>query len=244
MGWIAGAQESVDPFLWLEDVKGEKQLAWAEERNTESVGELSESEGFRTLQDRLRGILDSDEKIPYVRKTGDLYYNFWRDAKNPRGIWRRTTLEEFRKPEPDWEVVIDLDVLAKEEGENWVWHGSSVLHPEGRLCLVSLSRGGADADVKREFDLETKQFVEDGFAVPEAKSQVSWRDADSLFVGTDFGPGSMTTSGYPRIVKEWTRGTALKDAVTVFEGKEEDMGNLAMVASRRGPRRRRGSLSG
>lgn len=212
-----------DPFLWLEDVTGEKQLAWAKQRNSESMAELTASSEFESLQGRLRGILDSDEKIPYVSRIGNQYYNFWRDGEHPRGLWRRASLEEYRKADPEWEVVIDLDALSATEGENWVWHGADVLVPGDRLCVISLSRGGADADVKREFDLTTKQFVEGGFFLPEAKSQFAWRGEDSVFVATDFGPGSMTSSGYPRIVKRWERGQQLADAVTVFEGRPEDM---------------------
>ena len=168
-------------------------------------------------------ILDSKERIPYVAKHGHYYYNFWRDEKNVRGLWRRTTLDEYRKPEPDWEVVLDLDKLAAQEKENWVWKGYAPLYPTYDRCLVFLSRGGADATVAREFDLATKAFVPDGFYLPEAKSDVSWRDRDTLYVGTDFGPGSLTTSGYPRIIKEWKRGTPLSQARQVFEGKPEDV---------------------
>ena len=157
-------------------------------------------------------ILDSDARIPAIQKIGPYYYNFWRDAKNPRGLWRRTTLDEYRKAKPDWEIVLDLDALGKEEKENWVWHGAQALKPEYKLALVSLSRGGADASVVREFDLTTKSFVKDGYSLPEAKSQMSWRGPDSVFVGTNFGPGSLTKSGYPRIVKEWKRGTPLAEA--------------------------------
>jgi prolyl oligopeptidase len=222
-GGMLGAQETVDPHLWLEDVTAEGSLAWARQQNAESVSELAESDEFLALQERLRGILDSNEKIPYVRRLGGMYYNFWRDADHPRGLWRRTTLESYRSEDPEWEVVIDLDALAESEGENWVWHGAQVLEPEDRLCIVALSRGGADADVKREFDLTTKQFIRDGFSLPEAKSRISWRGPDSLFVATDFGPDSLTTSGYPRIIKQWTRGTSLEEAETVFEGEAEDM---------------------
>ena len=220
----ARGQEMDDPYRWLEEVTSEKALSWAEQQNAESTGELAATPEFQALKDRLRSILDSDRKIPYVNEIGGLYYNFWRDAEHPRGLWRRTTLEEYRKESPDWEIVIDLDALAEAEGENWVWHGADVLEPDDTRCLVGLSRGGADADVKREFDLEAKRFVEDGFALPEAKSQTTWRGPDALFVGTDFGPGSLTTSGYPRIVKDWKRGTPLDDAVTVYEGKPDDMG--------------------
>jgi prolyl oligopeptidase len=213
-----------DPFQWLEEVLGQRPMSWVKERNAESTGELTRSERFRALEGRIREILDSNARIPMIDKEGRNYYNFWRDAKNPRGLWRRTTLEEYRKARPDWEVVLDLDDLARQEHENWVWHGADVLKPDHRRALISLSRGGADAAIVREFDLEAKSFIKDGYSLPEAKSRVSWRDADSVFVGTDFGPGSLTTSGYPRVVKEWRRGTPLSEAAVVFEGRTQDMG--------------------
>ena len=220
---VADRTDREDPYLWLEDVTGEKPLEWVRERNGESVAALAESKGFAGLEQRLLAILDSKEKIPFVAKIGDRYYNFWRDAEHPKGVWRRTTLEEYAKPEPAWETVLDVDALAAAEGENWVWHGTEVLEPEDRLVLVRLSRGGADADVVREFDLVTKAFVPGGFALPEAKTRVAWRDRETLFVATDFGPGSLTASGYPRTVREWRRGTALAEAPIVFEGKPDDM---------------------
>jgi len=211
-----------DPYLWLEDVTAEKSLEWVHARNAESTAELT-GESFEALRARLLTILDSEDKIPYVRKIGAHYYNLWTDAANPRGLWRRTTPAEYAKAEPAWETVLDLDALGKAEGESWVWHGATVLEPEARLCLLSLSRGGSDADVVREFDLETKAFVEGGFSLPEAKSSVAWRDRDSLYVGTDFGPGSMTESGYPRLARLWKRGTPLSEAEPVFEGRAEDV---------------------
>ena len=219
----APAADATDPYLWLEDVTGDAALKWVRERNAASTQALAETEAFKALDARLLKILDSDARIPYVEKMGGHYYNFWRDAQNPRGLWRRTTLAEYRKAEPAWETVIDLDALGKADGENWVWHGADCLKPDYRLCLVSLSRGGADADVVREFDLSKKAFVKDGFSLPEAKSSVGWIDADTLFVGTDFGAGSMTESGYPRIVKDWKRGTPLAQARVVYEGKADDV---------------------
>jgi prolyl oligopeptidase len=216
-----------DPNIWLEDVTAEKALSWVKDRNAESTGELTELDGFKDLEARLLSILDSDDRIPYVGKMGPYYYNFWRDAAHKRGLWRRTTLDEYKKAEPKWETILDLDALAAAEKENWVWHGADCLKPEYKHCLVSLSRGGADADVTREFDLATKSFVKDGYFLPEAKGGASWRNADSLFVSTDFGPGSLTDSGYPRIVKEWKRGTPLAEAVTVFEGQPEDVSVFA-----------------
>ena len=175
-----------DRFLWLEDVTGEKSLDWARARNAESAKVLVTPEEA-ALEKRLLDILDSKERIPDVNKLGPYYYNFWRDAKNPRGIWRRTTLDEYRKPEPAWQTVIDVDALGAAEKESWVWHGANCLRPGYKRCLVSLSRGGADASVHREFDLEHLAFLKDGFFLPEAKSQVDWVDENTLFVGTNFG---------------------------------------------------------
>ncbi|MBI3860447.1 MAG: S9 family peptidase [Planctomycetia bacterium] len=220
---VVSGDEAGDPFVWLEEVTGEKPLSWVKERNAESQAELTGTPEFQELNDRLLKILDSDARIPFVSKAGDYYYNFWRDAKNKRGLWRRTTLAEYRKAKPAWETVLDLDELAKEENENWVWKGNSFLKPSYDRCLLSLSRGGADATVTREFDVSTKSFVKDGFYLKEAKTRIGWRDIDSLFVASDFGPGSLTQSGYPRIVREWRRGTPVADAQQVFEGQPEDV---------------------
>jgi prolyl oligopeptidase len=212
----------VDPHLWLEDVTAEPALAWAREHNAKSQGELVDEE-FRQLEQRLKAQFDSQAKIPFVQKIGEHYYNLWTDAQNPRGLWRRTTLEEYEKSAPMWETVLDVDALGKAEGQSWVWHGADVLEPEDRLCLISLSPGGSDADVVREFDLVEKRFVEGGFSLPEAKSNVTWRDRDHLWVGTDFGPDSLTDSGYPRTVRLWKRGTPLASAPVLFEGEKADV---------------------
>ncbi len=217
-----------DPFLWLEDVEGEKALDWVRAQNAASKDSLESLEGFGQLRDDLRAILDSNDKIPFVREMGGYLYNFWQDANNPRGLWRRTTLESYRTASPQWELILDLDALNKAEGENWVWAGSNCLRPEYTRCLLSLSRGGADANVTREFDIASKSFVEGGFFRPEAKGGVSWIDSDTLFVYTDFGDGSMTSSGYPRIAKRWKRGTELASAETVYEGQADDMYIAAM----------------
>jgi prolyl oligopeptidase len=212
-----------DPHLWLEEVASSAALDWVRERNAESEQALTAQPGYAALRTRLKTILDSKERIPYVGRHNGLFYNFWRDADYPRGIWRRTTLDEYRKPEPQWETVLDLDGLARDEDENWVWAGVSTLKPDGMRALVSLSRGGGDAHVVREFDMASLQFVADGFTLPEAKSSYAWIDRDTLFVATDFGEGSMTSSGYPRIVKEWRRGTPLAAATTVYEAQPDDL---------------------
>lgn len=212
-----------DPYQWLEDVLGDEALTWVRERNAETSAELAESDRFTALRGEIREVLDADDRIPYPVRRGEHLYNFWRDAAHPRGLWRRTTLASYRTAEPAWEIVLDVDALGAAEDENWVWHGAQVLRPGYRRALVSLSRGGADASVIREFDLVDKAFVADGFTLPEAKSSVGWIDLDRIYVGTDLGEGTLTASGYPRLVKEWRRGTPLSEAVTVFEGKHEDV---------------------
>jgi prolyl oligopeptidase len=212
-----------DPFLWLEEVEGEKALAWVERFNDRSQAELEAVPVFDEIRAENLAIYDSKDRIPMVAIQGPFLYNFWQDADHVRGIWRRTSLEQYRTANPAWETVLDIDALAEAEGENWVWKGASCLYPDYRLCMVGLSRGGADATVRREFDAFAKRFVEDGFSLPEAKSRVSWRDENTLWVGTDFGEGSLTTSGYPRFVKLWSRGTSLENANTVFEGSVDDV---------------------
>ena len=212
-----------DPYLWLEENDSAKAMDWVKARNAETVNKYASSSQFNAMSDQILEVMDSKEKIPYVSKMGSFYYNFWRDKSHSRGLWRRATLDEYRKDHTKWETVIDLDALATEEKENWVWEGADCLRPDFRHCLIALSRGGADASVQREFDLKTKTFVKDGFNLPEAKSQTAWIDKDRVYVGTDFGPGSMTKSSYPRIVKEWKRGTPLSSADTVYEGKDDDL---------------------
>lgn len=212
-----------DPYLWLEDVTGEKAIEWVKARNAKSQAKMEADPQFNSLREDLLAILDSDARIPFVSKQGDFYYNFWRDKKNERGLWRRTTLEQYKKAQPEWEVILDLDALGKAENENWVWKGANLLRPDYKRALITLSRGGADADVTREFDMDKKEFIKDGFSRPEAKGGMSWIDKDNVFVMTDFGPGSMTESGYPRIAKKWKRGTPLESAEIVYEGKSEDM---------------------
>ena len=217
-----------DPYAWLEDVQGETSLAWVKARNAKAEAEIAGSPAFKQLEADIRAILDSDAKIPGVEKIGEYYYNFWKDKQHERGVWRRTTLAEYRKPDPQWETVLDLDALNKAENAKWVWHGADCLRPKYERCLIALSPGGSDADVTREFDLTTKQFVQDGFFRPEAKGGLSWIDEDTVYVFTDFGPGTLTSSGYPNIVKEWKRGTPLSAAKTVYEGKPGDMYIAAM----------------
>jgi len=226
-----------DPNVWLEDILGEKQLEWVEQRNAEciaAVGDPKETPAYKRILD----ILDSKEKIPYLRRIGNdgWYYNFWRDETHVQGIWRKTTLESYRSAEPEWQTVIDLDALPPptvDTASTWVWHNYSLLDegPQGAWdrALVSLSPGGSDADTTREFDLVTQTFIapeDGGFAMPKpAKTRISYRSRDEVLVGTDFDDdgSTLTDSGYPRVVKSWRRGTPISEAVTVFEGEQTDV---------------------
>jgi len=219
----------IDPNLWLEEVQGDKALAWVRERNAVSTALLQAQPLFADNRAKVLEVLNNRDQIPRVTRRGDYLYNFWRDAKNPRGLWRRTHLEEYRKVQPKWDVLIDLDALGKAENENWVWGGSDCLAPDYNRCLISVSRGGADAKVTREFDIAKREFVKDGFYLPEAKSQLDWVDINTVYVGTDFGPGSMTRSGYARIIKRWKRGTPISEAQFVYEAKESDVAAFATV---------------
>ena len=226
-----------DPFLWLEDVLGERALAWVRDRNAHSQALLQARPEYEPIRAGLLEVMNAKARIPQVTRRGDFFYNLWQDENRKRGLWRRTSLDEYRKPEPAWESVLDLDALAEAEGENWVWGGAIGLPPAYTRVLISLSRGGADAAVLREFDTVAKTFVDGGFALAEAKSDVDWIDADTLYVGTDFGPGSMTSSGYPRVVKRWSRGTPLGTATTVYEAEADDMAAHVSVDSTPGHER-------
>lgn len=221
MSPTAGAED--DPYLWLEEVEGEEALAWVEERSAQDTAEIKAHPSFEPIHQQLLEIYNSEDRIPTVTMRGEHLYNFWRDAEHVRGIWRRTTLDSYLTDTPDWETLIDVDALAEAEDENWVWKGAQGLPPDYDRYLVNLSRGGGDATVVREFDAGSQDWVEDGFFVPEAKSSVSWKDRDTVWIGTDFGEGSLTDSGYARISKEWARGTSLEEARTVFEGEKEDV---------------------
>ena len=212
-----------DPFLWLEEISGTRSLDWVKQQNAVTTKQFVDNAEFARTRDSILEVLDSDARIPYVQRMGNELYNFWRDKTYPRGIWRRTTLEEYRKAEPKWEVLLDIDALNEAEGKRWVFKEVECLKPDYERCLISLSPDGGDATVVREFSIPHKAFVEDGFELPVAKSEVRWIDRDTVYVGTDFGPGSMTRSSYPRIVKEWKRGTPLSAARTIHEGKPSDL---------------------
>lgn len=223
LGTVALAADPADPYLWLEDIHSPRALEQVTKWNAAADAVLRAAPTFEPDRARARTILDNPAQIALPNEVmGQRVVNLWRDAAHPRGLWRSTTLASYRRGQPQWQTLIDVDALGKSEGKSWVWHGAQCLAPKYRRCLVSLSPGGSDADVVREWDMATQSFVSGGFALPEAKSNVAWQDADTLLVATDFGPGTMTDSGYPRLVKRWRRGTPLASAVTVAEGKQAD----------------------
>ncbi|MBT0671164.1 S9 family peptidase [Novosphingobium profundi] len=220
----ATAAAATDPLLWLEDIHGARALAQVESWNAATEKALEAMPSYESDHARALAILEDDSKIAEpAHVLGDVVTNLWRDKDHPRGLWRQASLASYLAGKPAWQTLIDVDALGKQEGKSWVWHGADCLAPTYTRCLVSLSPGGSDADVVREWDRTTRQFVKGGFTLPEAKSGATWVDADTLLVNTDFGEGSLTTSGYARVVKLWSRGTPLSSATTLKEGKVTDM---------------------
>ncbi|HXT00458.1 MAG TPA: prolyl oligopeptidase family serine peptidase [Elusimicrobiota bacterium] len=232
LGSAAVADDAPDPRRWLEDIDSPRSLDWVKARDEKTLKELQADPRWKQVEADARAVVTATDRIPAPELRGRWIYNLWQDPKSVRGLWRRTSPEEYRKPKPRWETVLDLDALAKKEKENWVWKGADCLQPEQTRCLLTLSRGGGDASVVREFDSQNKRFVHDGFELAEAKSDVAWLDADDILVGTNFGPGTLTKSGYPRVLKLWKRGAPLSAARTLYEGREEDVSVSPWVARR------------
>lgn len=216
--------DATDPYLWLEEVDGARAMEWVKAHNERSLGILQGDPRYEPLHQQALAIVQSKDRIPAPGFNHDgSITNFWQDAEHVRGVWRKTTLESYRTDAPQWETVLDFDALATAEGKNWVYKGSSCLPPEERLCLVSLSDGGKDAVVVREFDSVSRTFVDGGFNLPESKGGADWIDADTLLIARDFGPGTMTTSGYPMMVKRLKRGQTVDQAETIFTGQPSDV---------------------
>ena len=228
------AAAAFDPasHLWLEEVEGQEALAWVTAQNERTLAELEADPRYAGFEAEALEVLNSSERIPYGSVRDGYVYNFWQDETNVRGLWRRTPLESYGQASPAWETIIDFDKLAADEGANWVYKGANCLRPEEGgewRCLVSLSDGGKDAVINREFNLATKSFVEGGFVTPEAKQGLAWAGPDTLLVATDWGDGTVTQSGYPFIVKRWQRGTPLESAEELLRGAETDVGVWPMA---------------
>ena len=223
---------NLDPYLWLEEVEGKKSLAWVEEQNEETFTRYTQTNAFKEKYERIKKELNDDERIPSAYYQNGEMYNFWRDEKNVRGVWRKTSFKSYLKDEPIWEDILDIDQLANDEGINWLYKGADCLAPEYKRCLIRLSDGGTDAVTIREFDLEEKKFVKDGFNTYPSKQNASWVNEDQILIGADFGEGSMNESGYPMQVKLWNRGESLEEAKIFFSGSYEKIFNFPFVSIR------------
>ncbi len=220
-----------DPYLWMEDVLGEKALDWVRTENARTLSVLEPDPRFQQVEERALGIYNATDKIVYADRYGNEMHDLWRDEKNVRGVWRKTSVEAYAAGNPIWETVLDIDALAEHENRNWVYKGRTCLMSAGR-CLVSLSDGGTDSVEMREFDVSKRQFVEGGFTLPNAKQWVAWVDKDTLMIASEFGPDSMNTSGYPRQVRLWDRDTPLSESRLLFEGPPTDAFEFPSVSHR------------
>lgn len=213
-----------DPRVWLEEVEGERALEWVEGQNDRTFDRLQGHERYQSLYDQALAIYQSNDRIPYGSYSGGYIWNFWQDAEQTHGLWRRTTLESYLTDDPEWDVVLDLDALSEAEDRNWVWRGSNCLAPDYDRCILTLSDGGSDAAIRREFSISERAFVEGGFETPEAKGGVSWIDENTVMVGLATSPEDTTSSGYPSVAYRWERGTDLADATEVVRGDADDVG--------------------
>lgn len=217
-----------DEFLWLEDIDAKKSMQWVEDTNKITDDKLKSSELYNGLYSQALKVLNGKSRLPSINQNGKWLYNFWQDENNPRGIYRRTTLKELKKDLPLWETILDMDEYSKQQEKMYDYRDMTCLPPDGADCLVSLSPSGGDAIIIREFNMDTKEFLDDGYSVPLAKSQISWADKDTVFIGTDFGSASMTDSGYPRIIKQWKRGTPLSEAQSLFTADKKSISSRAL----------------
>ena len=212
-----------DPFIWLEEARSPEALEWVKVENERTIAALGSDPRFEQLKADALAILDSEDRIPFVSIRPDGLYNFWQDKANPRGLVRRTTLESYRSDNPEWEIVLDVDALAKVEGREWVYKGSTCLPPDLRHCMIALSDGGKDADVLREFDMTTKSFVDGGFELPESQGNVQWIDHDTMLVTRNFDETLKTESEYPYTTRLWKRGQSIDKAQEIFRGERTDV---------------------
>ncbi len=227
-----GAQtpaDAPDKYKWLEDVNGERSIAWVKAENERSEKILKSDPRYAEFQAAALKVLESPQRLPQPDLNGQDIYNFWQDAEHVQGILRRTTITDYLTPTPHWQTVLDYDALSKQDGQKWVAHGRACLYPSNELCLMDLSAGGEDASTMREFNLRTGKFVDNGFTLPHSKQTVDWMDRDTLLVGRDWGAGTLTNSGYPYVLKVWRRGQPLDQAKEIYRGLATDMGVFAQV---------------
>jgi prolyl oligopeptidase len=212
-----------DKFLWLEDRTSKESLDWVHRQNEVTSGELQGDPSYQAAFETALDLMTAEDNIAVGAALNGHLYNFWQDKTNVLGLWRRTTVASYKTEKPDWETIIDFDVLSAKEGVKWVFSGASRLYPDFNLCLVAMSPDGGDASEMREFDIGTKSFVAGGFSAPASKSGFSWLDKDTVIVSAAFEEDDKTQSGYPRVVKLWKRGTRLEDATPIFEAEKQDL---------------------
>jgi len=220
----AQTQDPVDPYIWLEEVSSQRSMAWVEHQNEITTNRLESDPRYAHNYAEALEIAGAKDRIPEPEFVHGGIYNFWQDADHLRGIWRKTTLDDYTSQQPHWTTVLDIDALNKAEGKSWVFKGAELLKPDETRCMIELSDGGEDAVIAREFDLDAGRFVDGGFALPRGKHRISWEDKDTLLIATDWTPGDLTTSGYPYIVKRLKRGQPLSAALEVFRGTKDDGG--------------------
>ncbi|HEX5210008.1 MAG TPA: prolyl oligopeptidase family serine peptidase [Steroidobacteraceae bacterium] len=224
MGQARGAAAAADPnpYLWLTQIHGKKALTWVEAQNGRSDLALEGDATYARDRSQIMDVLNANTRIPRGELDHGWVLNFWQSAAHVRGIWRRARIADYARKAPRWQTLLDVDQLDSRMHQNWVWHGADCTAAFDR-CLVRLSPGGGDAAEIREYDPRTRSFVAGGFEVPVAKGGAMYLNPDTVLVATDFGPGTMTPSSYPRIVKLWRRGEPLASAKTLFEGRPDDM---------------------
>ncbi|MFW5661783.1 MAG: S9 family peptidase, partial [Oceanicaulis sp.] len=221
---VRAVRDEEETLEWLEEVEGERALDFARSMNERTLERLQSDPRYDTLYQGALEVLQSADRIPYVGVRGGELWNFWQDAQNTHGLWRKTTPDSYATDSPEWDVVLDLDALADAEGKNWVWRGANCLAPSYTRCLITLSDGGSDAATVREWDMSARDFVEDGFVIPETKGSAAWIDQDTLLVATALDPAEATQSGYPFVVKRWARGTPIEEATEVIRGESSNVG--------------------
>src|SRR5437588_6238857 len=219
---------SPDPWLWLTDIHGAKPLTWVKQQNERTLAVLKSDPQYKSDHDVILRVLNANDRIPLPQIENGMVYNFWQDADHVRGLWRRANVGDYARRHPQWDVLLDVDALDRAEDKNWVWSGAQCA-PDKKHCLVRLSPGGSDAVMVREFDQQAKRFITNGFTLSVAKSDMSYYDDNTIVFGTDFGPGSMTKSSYPRIIKLWHRGEPISAAKTLYEAKASDVAARPIV---------------
>jgi prolyl oligopeptidase len=225
----AAPADPADKYIYLEDASGPKAMAWVKEHNERSAKIIEADPHFAPYVADALKIAEDPSRLPTPDQHGSDVYNLWHDAQHLHGILRKTTFADYMNPEPHWQTVIDYDALSKQDNTSWVAKDLNCLYPGDGLCMVTLSAGGEDAETLREFDLKTGQFVTGGFVLPHSKQDATWVDANTLYVARDWGPGTMTKSGYPFVVKEWKRGTPLDSAKEIYRGQESDIAASAFT---------------